>query len=196
MTKFRLLSATLLAATAITFAAPASAQRVDRIVAFGDSYADDGNLFQLTGTSVNIYPTGRFSGGTNYIDTLSQLLAVPVDNFAIGGAKTDNSNTVAGQQLGFERGWRDAGWMIMRRGALTLEFFPFPDLDPLTSSFGCCLRLDDLDAFYAACVAAGVPEQHRGHPRLHPAKIEHSGMRIAYLVDPDGTLLRLVENKN
>ena len=101
MTKFRLLSATLLAATAITFAAPASAQRVDRIVAFGDSYADDGNLFQLTGTSVNIYPTGRFSGGTNYIDTLSQLLAVPVDNFAIGGAKTDNSNTVAGPQLGF-----------------------------------------------------------------------------------------------
>ena len=30
-------------------AAPAEAQRVTRIVAFGDSYADDGNLFELLG---------------------------------------------------------------------------------------------------------------------------------------------------
>lgn len=97
--------------------------------------------------------------------------------------------------LGFAEDWRDDGWMILRRGALTLEFFPCPDLDPLTSSFSCCLRLDDLDGFYAVCVAAGLPEQCWGQPRLHPPKVEHSGMRIAYLVDPDGTLLRLVENK-
>ena len=37
------------AAAAALAAAPASAQRVDRIVAFGDSYADDGNLFELLG---------------------------------------------------------------------------------------------------------------------------------------------------
>ena len=97
--------------------------------------------------------------------------------------------------LGFVEGWRDGGWMILTRCGLTLEFFPFPDLDPLTSSFGCCLRLDDLDGFYAACVAAGIPEQSCGQPRLNPPKVEHSGMRIGYLVDPDGTLLRLVENK-
>ena len=54
--------------------------------------------------------------------------------------------------LGFVEGWRDAGWMILSRGGVTLEFFPFPDLDPLTSSFGCCLRLDDLDAL---CGGAG-----------------------------------------
>lgn len=96
--------------------------------------------------------------------------------------------------LGFAEGWRDKGWMILTRGGLTLEFFPFPDLDPLTSSFGCCLRLDDLDAFYAVARAAGVPEQHRGQPRLQPPTVEGSGLRIAYLVDPDGTLLRLVQN--
>ena len=45
MTNHRLAAGALLAATALTFAAPASAQRVDRIVAFGDSYADDGNFF-------------------------------------------------------------------------------------------------------------------------------------------------------
>ena len=79
-----------------TFASPASAQRINNIVAFGDSYADDGNLFQLTGTdplTTVIYTTGRFSGGTNYIDTLSQLLNAPVQNFAIGGALTNNTNT-------------------------------------------------------------------------------------------------------
>ena len=96
--------------------------------------------------------------------------------------------------LGFVEGWRDAGWMILSRGGVTLEFFPFPDLDPLTSSFGCCLRLDDLDAFYAVAKAAGLPETCSGQPRLHAPTVEDSGLRIAYLVDPDGTLLRLIQN--
>jgi catechol 2,3-dioxygenase-like lactoylglutathione lyase family enzyme len=34
--------------------------------------------------------------------------------------------------LGFSEGWRDEGWMILKRGDLTLEFFPYPELDPLT----------------------------------------------------------------
>jgi len=95
MTKSRLFALSLLAASALTAATPASAQRVDNIVAFGDSYADDGNLFQILGinpASTVVYTTGRFSGGTNYIDTLGQLLNAPIDNFAIGGALTDNRN--------------------------------------------------------------------------------------------------------
>ena len=85
----RLTVASLLAASALSFAAPAQAQRVDRIVTFGDSYADDGNFFQILGinpVATQIYTTGRFSGGTNYVDTLSGLLGAPVENFAIGGA--------------------------------------------------------------------------------------------------------------
>jgi len=96
MTKSRVFVASLLAASALSFAAPAQAQRVDHIVAFGDSYADDGNAFELAGIplpSTVVYTTGRFSGGTNYVDTLADLLGVSIDNFAIGGAKTDNSNT-------------------------------------------------------------------------------------------------------
>lgn len=78
---------------AFAAATPASAQRVDRIVAFGDSYADDGNLFELLGIPrPAVYPNGRFSNGTNFVDTMSQILAVPVDNFAIGGAFTGNGN--------------------------------------------------------------------------------------------------------
>jgi uncharacterized protein YhjY with autotransporter beta-barrel domain/phospholipase/lecithinase/hemolysin len=87
-----LASAVLLAGTAL-IATPAEAQRVTRIVAFGDSYADDGNLFQLLNIPCPAsYPNCRFSNGTNFIDTLSALLSVPIDNFAIGGAFTGNGN--------------------------------------------------------------------------------------------------------
>ena len=96
--------------------------------------------------------------------------------------------------LGFAPTWRDGGWMILKRGGLALEFFPYPDLDPATSSFSCCLRLHDADAFTEVCRAAGVPEQPGGFPRLRAPALEHSGLRIGYLVDPDGTLVRLVQN--
>jgi len=94
MTNRHVFVASLLAASALGFAAPAQAQRVERIVAFGDSYADDGNLFQILGIAPQPpFATGRFSGGSNYVDTLGSLLNVPIDNFAIGGALTDNRNT-------------------------------------------------------------------------------------------------------
>ena len=102
-----LLGATALAAASI--AAPASAQRVDEIIAFGDSLADDGNFFQIVPSVPPIvaqtYSTGRFTGGTNYIDTLSQLLDVPVRNFAIGGALTNNTNTNGAGLPGFTTEW-------------------------------------------------------------------------------------------
>lgn len=96
--------------------------------------------------------------------------------------------------LGFIESWRDDGWMILKRGTLLLEFFPFPDLDPLQSSFSCCLRLDELDRFYSACKAAGLVEKRVGQPRLNPPRVESSGLRIAYMVDPDGSLVRLIQN--
>lgn len=97
--------------------------------------------------------------------------------------------------LGFERGWRDEGWMILRRGDLQLEFFRYPDLEPDKSAFSCCLRLDDLGGFVEACRKAGIPDTRCGWPRFHPPRPEPSGLYIAYLVDPDGTLLRLVANE-
>jgi outer membrane lipase/esterase len=88
--------------SSISFAAmatPVEAQQIDRIVVFGDSYADIGNALRLAGinpATTGVYTTGRFSGGTNYIDTLSTLLQVPQYNFAIGGARTNNGNQTAG----------------------------------------------------------------------------------------------------
>jgi phospholipase/lecithinase/hemolysin len=75
------------------------AERVERIVAFGDSFADDGNIFELFGSSPPpVYPLGRFSNGTNFVDTMGRMLGVPIANFALGGAVTGagRNNSPAG----------------------------------------------------------------------------------------------------
>ncbi|GAA0767048.1 catechol 2,3-dioxygenase-like lactoylglutathione lyase family enzyme [Erythromicrobium ramosum] len=97
-------------------------------------------------------------------------------------------------KLGFEEDYRSDGWMILSRGDVTLEFFPYPDLDPYQSSFSCCLRLDDLGAIMRRVEASDVPDARVGVPRFHPAAPDPSGLTIAYLIDPDGTLLRLIQN--
>ena len=82
--------------------------------------------------------------------------------------------------LGFIEGWRDDGWMILRRGDLTLEFFPYPDLDPLTSSFSCCLRLDDLDAFMRCASARAHPNNagaSRASTRPRSRTVESGSVR-------------------
>ena len=83
-------------------AAPASAQTVERIVAFGDSLSDDGNLFELLGIPRPApYPQGRFSDATHFVDTMAKILNVPIDNFAIGGAFTGNGNINGAEIPGF-----------------------------------------------------------------------------------------------
>lgn len=98
------------------------------------------------------------------------------------------------EALGFTLGWRDAGWLILRRGDLQLEFFAFGDLDPAANYGGSCLRLDDLDGFYATCQSAGIEEREEGWPRLHPPRLEQWGGRVGSLLDPDCNLLRLIQN--
>ncbi len=98
--------------------------------------------------------------------------------------------------LGFTVVFRDAGWLILSRGDLILEFFPDANLNPAASSFGSCLRLDDLDAFYSECRKAGIPETTVGWPRIEPPRHEASGLRIGALLDPDASLLRLIQNRD
>jgi len=101
-------------------------------------------------------------------------------------------------QFGFECGYKDSGWMILHRGPpgnrVTLEFFPYPDLNPAQSSFSCCIRLDNLSEFMEQLEASDVPLASSGIPRFHAAKLEHSGLTIGYLNDIDGSLIRLIQN--
>ncbi|MGJ5179814.1 autotransporter domain-containing protein [Bradyrhizobium oligotrophicum] len=87
---------------------PALAQTTyTRIQAFGDSYADTGNLWTFTGGigKLPLYPTGRFSGGTNFVDTTSALLGIPQLNYAIGGAMAGTTNVVGAGIPGFFQEW-------------------------------------------------------------------------------------------
>jgi catechol 2,3-dioxygenase-like lactoylglutathione lyase family enzyme len=97
------------------------------------------------------------------------------------------------QGFGFERIFRDEGWMILTRGGLQLEFFPHPDLDPATSEFMCSIRVADVDSLFEAIAAAGVTVRETGAPRLHPVRLQPWGLRAGYLVDLDGTQLALIE---
>ncbi|WP_167050380.1 bleomycin resistance protein [Microbacterium halimionae] len=97
--------------------------------------------------------------------------------------------------FGFERQLRDAGWMILTRGALQLEFFPAPAFDPLSSSFMCCLRVADVGELYEAIRASGVPVSAAGMPRLHEVRMQEWGLKAGFLIDPDGTQLTLIEQR-
>lgn len=95
--------------------------------------------------------------------------------------------------LGFDLRWRDAGWLILARGALQLEFFLWPDFDPETSAFGSCLRLDDIAPLVAQAIAADIPQRSSGRPRLQQPRREAWGGLVGFIIDPDGSLLRLVQ---
>jgi len=94
-------------------------------------------------------------------------------------------------KLGFETVFGDSGWMILARGPLEIELFPYPDLDPSQSSFSACVRVADLDGLYRDWLAAGLPGA--GIPRMTPPKLEPFGLRMFALVDLNGSLLRCIE---
>lgn len=95
-------------------------------------------------------------------------------------------------KLGFKRGFRAEGWMILVRGPFELEFFPMP-IDPKSSWFSACIRTDDLDALYADFEKAGLPDDGKSIPRICAPKVEAHGVRLFYVNDPDGSLLRVFD---
>ncbi|TLU85669.1 MAG: autotransporter domain-containing protein [Chlorobium sp.] len=90
----------------VTPFAGANAQQFSSIVAFGDSYADIGNIWEFMAIAPPFpYTTGRFSGGTNYVDTLSIIYGISQDNYAFGGAQTGTDNEFTGLP-GFTQEWQ------------------------------------------------------------------------------------------
>jgi len=99
------------------------------------------------------------------------------------------------QRLGFSIEFKDEGWMILTRGAVVLEFFPFP-VDPKKTIASACIRVDDLDALFEAFDAPGMARDCWSIPRITEPKLEPWGMRMFALIDKDGNLLRCIQNND
>lgn len=92
-------------------------------------------------------------------------------------------------RLGFRVDLRDADWMMLSRGPLEIEFFPYADLDPFGSAFSACVRVADLDGLYAEYSTLNLPQT--GIPRLQgPPWTIVDELRMFALIDPNGSLLR------
>jgi catechol 2,3-dioxygenase-like lactoylglutathione lyase family enzyme len=97
------------------------------------------------------------------------------------------------ERLGFEpRGAPPEEWnyLILVRGGLELHFYGDRDVDPLTTSSGCYLRVADADALHEEWAAVGVPADPVTGSRLVAPVDTDYGMRELALVDPSGNLLR------
>ena len=96
-------------------------------------------------------------------------------------------------RMGFARVYRDTGWMILERRGVWVEFFGYPDLDPFQSSFSACLRTTDLDALHAEFQGLGLSSDPRDIPRMTPPESRPGLPRMFFLLDPDGSLWRIIE---
>jgi hypothetical protein len=99
-------------------------------------------------------------------------------------------------RLGFVTAFRDDGWMILDRGEMTLEFFPHPELDPATSWFSACIRVDDPDALHAEWGGLDLPTDPTSIPRITGFFKPGDAPRMFALIDPNGSLLRVIDNRD
>ncbi|KAJ3234453.1 hypothetical protein HDU81_001409 [Chytriomyces hyalinus] len=70
---------------------------IKRVVAFGDSLSDNGNLFKLYKYPEPPYFNGRFSDGPVWVEYLAVYLQnANLEDYAFGGATANGSNAIAG----------------------------------------------------------------------------------------------------
>ena len=102
-------AAALAVAAVGAVASTASAQSYDRLVVFGDSLSDNGNLYAATGGGTPTSPPyyqGRFSNGPVFTELLGfnagrYTMGAPVTgsvNYAFGGARTDSAMNPPGMR--------------------------------------------------------------------------------------------------
>src|ERR1700737_4373429 len=78
---------------------------ISRLVVFGDSLSDSGNLFHLIGIPQPPYWRGHFSNGPVYAEQLARWLKLPLADRAFGGADASNTSplpiNLSGQIAGY-----------------------------------------------------------------------------------------------
>lgn len=94
----------------VNTSAPVGGQPEYDLFVFGDSLSDIGNLFNATGKLFPPSPpffNGRVSNGSLAVETLAQQLGLPLTletDFAIAGARTDNTNVLSDRLGGIPLG--------------------------------------------------------------------------------------------
>ncbi|CAG8664297.1 10117_t:CDS:2 [Gigaspora margarita] len=69
-------------------------KKYDKIVVFGDSFSDTGNVYSMTPKQLpSMNFEGRFCDGKVWSEYLAELLDVELVNYAIGGASSDKAFT-------------------------------------------------------------------------------------------------------
>lgn len=95
-------------------------------------------------------------------------------------------------RLGFEDRFVSDQWLILEQGDQTIEFFSHPKLNPRKSWFSACFRVADLDDLFERFQSAGLSDNPKDIPRLTGIESLGHDLRIFYLVDLDGTLIRCI----
>src|SRR5262245_52288151 len=93
------------------------------------------------------------------------------------------------QSLGFNAGYGEGDYEILRRGNLVVHLEARGDLVPATNQTSCYWRVTDADALHQEFAALGLP--HEGSPSLTEPYDEPWGMREFTLKDPAGNLIRI-----
>lgn len=101
------------------------------------------------------------------------------------------------ERLGFRTtGWwphEFGGYAILIREDLSMHFFSYSDLSPLENYAQCYWRVTDVDALHAECAKGGLPGS--GIPRLSTVEDKPWAMREFALVDPNGNLIRVGQDR-
>ena len=93
------------------------------------------------------------------------------------------------ESLGFQAGYHDNRYEILRRGNLVVHLEPRDDLVPATNRTSCYWRVADADVLYQEFASLGLPSE--GIPCLTAPYDESWGMREFTLKDPAGNLIRV-----
>ena len=92
--------------------------------------------------------------------------------------------------LGFQCIYQSDIWMMLEKDSFKLEFFHHPELDPKTSWYSACIRVQDLSILDQAWRNL----DWSAFPNSRITEIEPlGGMRLFCVIDLNGSLLRCIQ---
>lgn len=194
-----LFAATLVLSVAISSAYAAEHAPFSKLVVFGDSISDTGNLAALTGDMIPPYGTDRFSNGPVWVEYLATKLGLTdkLENYSFGGACSGRDSYVSWKYnipglpgiqheidmfTAASRGHADPRALyIIQAGANDIF---------LWAESGSTVPLQEFANEVAANIAEAVLRLHKlGARHIVVADVADIGLTPAYIASPYGPVL-------